>query len=52
MKKSILAMLFVLFGVCAVPFAYAEDLPQINGDDAVEQLPPLTDPAASADSES
>lgn len=45
MKKSILAMLLVLLGVCAVPFAYAEDLPQISGDEATEQLPPLTDPS-------
>ena len=43
MRKVLLAML-ALFALTAVPMAYAEDLPDIQGDDSSEApLPPLTD---------
>lgn len=53
MKKSLLAVLCLLFGFFAVSVAYAEELPQLNGDESVatEQLPPLTDPSAATDSD-
>lgn len=49
MKKSVFAMLCVLFGLLAVPLAYAEDAT----DDAAAQeeaLPPLIDPAVDSGS--
>ena len=52
MKKSMLAMLCVLFGLFAVPLAYADEM--TASDDATtsqdEPLPPLIDPAATPDS--
>ncbi len=50
MKKSMLAMLCLLFGFFAVPLAYADDM---SADDTAasqdEPLPPLIDPAATPD---
>ena len=53
MKRSVLAMLFVLFGVVAVPLAYAdEELPAMDSATQDEPLPPMMDeqPAAADDS--
>jgi hypothetical protein len=49
MKKSIFAILFMLFGLFAAPAVYAEDLPEVApaADDA--PLPPLVDPAVAED---
>jgi hypothetical protein len=44
MKKVLFALL-TLSSLMSVASVYAEDLPEMNGDDAVEQLPPLFDPA-------
>lgn len=44
MKKALLAM-FALFALTVGAIAYAEDLPDIQGDEATVNLPPLTDPA-------
>lgn len=50
MKKSVLAMLCVLFGLFAVPLAYADDMAADDAASASEEaLPPLMDPAASAE---
>lgn len=43
MKKLSLAVLFSLFAMLATPLVYAEDLPEISGDESSEPLPPLTD---------
>lgn len=43
MKKLSLALLFTLFAMLAAPLVYAEDLPEISGDQPSEPLPPLTD---------
>ena len=43
MKKLSLALLFTLFAMLAAPLVYADDLPDISGDESTEQLPPLTD---------
>ncbi len=56
MKRSVLAMLFVLFGLAVVPLAYADE--EMSTDDSAataaqdEPLPPMTDeqPAAADDS--
>ena len=42
MRKVLLAMT-ALFALTAVPIVYAEDLPEIQGDESSEVLPPLTD---------
>lgn len=43
MKKLSLALLFTLFATLVAPFVYADDLPEISGDESTEQLPPMTD---------
>jgi len=42
MRKVLLAWL-ALFALTATPMVYADDLPEIQGDEATETLPPLTD---------
>ncbi len=42
MRKVLLALL-ALFALTATPMLYAEDLPEIQGDEATETLPPLID---------
>lgn len=44
MKKVLLAWL-ALFALTAAPLVYAEDLPEVQADDSVVELPPLVDPA-------
>ena len=51
MKKSLFAMLCMLFSMTITPIAYAEDLPEISGDDNSAQLPPLVDPATEAEAQ-
>ena len=41
MKKLSLALLFSLFAMLVTPLVYAEDLPEISGDESTEPLPPL-----------
>jgi hypothetical protein len=56
MKKSILAMLFVMFGLVAVPLAYADEEMSTDDSNATaaqdEPLPPMMEdqPAAADDS--
>ncbi len=42
MRKVLLAWL-ALFTLTATPMVYADDLPEIQGDESTETLPPLTD---------
>lgn len=42
MRKVLLAML-ALFALTVTPMVYAEDLPDVQGDDSTVDLPPMTD---------
>ncbi len=41
--RKVLVALLALYALTAVPVVYAEDLPEIQGDESSEALPPLTD---------